>query len=166
MCRRCSALVLALALIACYSPLRLNARAQAQSTDQAETQGQTGTKQNAQAGQKQPAPSEKQIEKVMHDVFNVGVGQRITVFLRDGHTLHGTVAQIKEESFEVSEVDQRLTLTVRYDEVKKIRGGYGGVNLFTGKTTNAPPRGVRIALFSGLAFMLALPIILIAASKN
>ena len=166
MCRRCSALVLALSLIACYSPLRLNARAQAQSTDQAETQGQTGTKQNAQAGQKQPAPSEKQIEKVMHDVFNVGVGQRITVYLRNGDTLHGTLAQIREETFEVSEVDLHQTLTVRYDEVKKVRGGWGGINLFTGKRTNPPPRGVRIALFSGLAFMLALPIILIAASKN
>ena len=167
MCRRCSALVLALSLIACYSPLRLNARAQAQSTDKAKSQDQTVTKPNAQAGQKQqPAPSEKQIEKVMHDVFNVGVGQRMTVFLRNGDTLHGTLAQIREETFEVSEVDMRQTLTVRYDEVKKIRGGYGGVNLFTGKTTNAPPRGVRIALFSGLAFLLALPIIMIATSKN
>jgi hypothetical protein len=159
-------LLLALSLILSYAPLCPKAGAQAQSTDQARSQDQTVTKPNAQAGQKQPAPSEKQIEKVMHDVFNVGVGQRMTVFLRNGDTLHGTLAQIREETFEVSEVDMRQTLTVRYDEVKKIRGGYGGVNLFTGKTTNAPPRGVRIALFSGLAFLLALPIIMIATSKN
>ena len=167
MCRRRLALLLALSLISGYAPLCPKAGAQAQSTDKAKSQDQTVTKPNAQAGQKQqPAPSEKQIEKVMHDVFNVGVGQRMTVFLRNGDTLHGTLAQIREETFEVSEVDMRQTLTVRYDEVKKVRSGYGGVNLFTGKTTNAPPRGVRIALFSGLAFLLALPIIMIATSKN
>lgn len=167
MCRRRLALLLALSLILSYAPLCPKAGAQAQSTDKAKSQDQTVTKPHAQAGQKQqPAPSEKQTEKVMHDVFNVGVGQRMTVFLRNGDTLHGTLAQIREETFEVSEVDMRQTLTVRYDEVKKIRSGYGGVNLFTGKTTNAPPRGVRIALFSALATLLAIPIIMVVTAKN
>ena len=167
MCRRRLALLLALSLTLGYAPLYAKAGAQAQPPDKPKSQDQTGTKQSAQAGQKrQPAPSEKQIEKVMHDVFNVGVGQRITVYLKNGDTLHGTLAQIREETFEVSEVDMRQTLTVRYDEVKKVRAGYGGVNLFTGRRTNPPPRGVRVALFSGLAFVLALPLILVATSKN
>ena len=165
--RRCLALPLALALFLGCAPLVPDARAQAPSTDGAQAQGQEGTKPNAQAGRKQqPAPSEKQIEKVMHNVFNVGVGQRMTVFLKNGDTLHGTLAEIREDDFRLTEVDMRQTLAVRYDEVKKVRNGFGGANLFTGKTTNAPPRGVRIALFSALATLLAIPIIMVVTAKN
>lgn len=166
MCHRGLALLLALSLILGYAPLHTDARAQVKSTDKAKTQEQTGTKPEAQAGQtQQPAPTEKQVEKIMRTVFNVGVGQRMTVFLKNGDTLHGTLAQIEEDSFQVSEVDMRQTLTVRYDDVKKVRSGYGGINLFTGKRTS-PRRGVRIALLSTLAATLALPIIIVAASKN
>jgi len=166
MCHRCFALLLALFLVLGHAPFCADARAQAQSTDKAKTQDQAGTKQNAPAGQtKPPAPSEKQIEKVMHAVFNVGVGQGMTVFLRNGDTLHGTLAEIREDDFNLTEVDRRQTFTVRYDEVKEIRKGFGGINLFTGQRTN-PSRARSIARFSVLAFVLALPIIIVAVSKD
>ena len=166
MCRRCIASLLALSLILCCAPLYPEARAQTRPADKAKTQDQTGTKPNAQPGRKrQPAPPEKQIEKVMHDVFNVGVGQGMTVFLRNGDTLHGTLAEIREDDFNLTEVDRRQTFTVRYDEVKEIRKGFGGINLFTGQRTN-PSRARSIARFSVLAFVLALPIIIVAVSKD
>ena len=167
MCRRCLASLHALSLLLCCAPLRTEARAQAQSADKAKTQDQTGTKPNAQPGRKrQPAPPEKQIEKVMHDVFNVGVGQGMTVFLRNGDTLHGTLADIRQDDFQIAEVDRRQNFTVRYDEVKKVRKGFGGINLFTGKRTH-PSRGTRLAVFSAvLAGVILLPIIVVASSKN
>jgi sRNA-binding regulator protein Hfq len=165
MYRRCSGLSLALSLVLSCAPLCSDVRAQqAQSTDNAKTQVQTGTKQNAQAGQK-PTPTDKQVEKVKRTVSKVGVAQKITIFLKNGDTLHGTVAQIGEDSFQISEVDMRQTLAVQYVEVKKVRSGYGGINLFTGKRAS-PPRGTRIALFSALAVVLALPIIVLATSKD
>jgi len=164
MYRRCSALTLALSLVLSCAPLCSDARAQAQSTDNAKTQVQTGAKQNAQAGQK-PTPTDKQVEKVKRTVSKVGVAQKITIFLKNGDSLHGTVAQIGEDSFQVSEVDFRQTLTVRYDDVKKVRSGYGGINLLTGRRTS-PPRGLRIALFSALAATLVIPIIMVAVSKD
>ena len=166
MCRKCSASLLALSLILCCAPLYSKAFAQDKSSDKAKTQDQTGAKTNAQAGQKQqPAPSEKQTEKVMHDVFNVGVGQGMTVFLRNSDTLHGTLTEIREDDFKIVEVDRRQAFTVRYDEVKKVRRGFGGINLFTGQRTH-PSRARTVVRFSVLAFVMALPIILAASSKN
>ena len=166
MCRRCLASLLALALILCCAPLHLKACAQPQSTGNTKAQEQSAAKPNAQAGTKQPpTPSEKQIEKVMHAVFNVGVGRGLTVFLRNGDTLHGTLADIREDDFQIAEVDRQQTFTIRYDEVKEIRRGFGGVNLFTGQRVN-PSRARTIVRYSVLGFVLALPIILVAASKN
>jgi hypothetical protein len=166
MCRRCLASLLALALILCCAPLYSVACAQAKSSGDTKAQDQTATKPNAPTGQsQQPSPAEKQVEKVMHDVFNVGVGRGMTVFLRNGDTLHGTLADIREDDFQIAEVDRRQTFTVRYDEVKKVRRGFGGVNLFTGQRVN-PSRARTIARVSVLAFVLALPIILVASSKN
>ena len=171
MCRRCLASLLALALILCCAPLHPKACAQPQSTGNTKAQDQkaqdqSAAKPNAQAGKKQqPTPSEKQIEKVMHAVFNVGVGRGLTVFLRNGDTLHGTLADIRADDFQIAEVDRRQTFTVRYDEVKEVRRGFGGVNLFTGQRVN-PSRARTIARYSVLGFVLALPIILVAASKN
>jgi hypothetical protein len=166
MCRRCLASLLALALILCCAPLHSKACAQPQSTGNTKAQEQSAAKPNAQAGKKQqPTPSKKQVEKVMHAVFNVGVGRGLTVFLRNGDTLHGTLADIREDDFQIAEVDRRQTFTVRYDEVKEIRRGFGGVNLFTGQRVN-PSRARTIARYSVLAFVLALPIILAASSKN
>jgi len=165
MCRRCLASLLALALILCCAPLHSKACAQPQSTGNTKAQDQSA-KPNAQAGKKQqPTPSEKQTGKVMHAVFNVGVGRGLTVFLRNGDTLHGTLADIRADDFQIAEVDRRQTFTVRYDEVKEVRRGFGGVNLFTGQRVN-PSRARTIARYSVLGFVLALPIILVAASKN
>jgi hypothetical protein len=166
MCRRCLASLLALSLLLCCAPLHSKAGAQTQSPGNMKAQDQTATKPNAQAGQKQqPSPTEKQTQKVMHDVFNVGVGQGMTVFLRSGDTLHGTLADIRADDFQIAEVDRRQTFAVRYDEVKKVRKGFGGVNLFTGKRTN-PSRARSIALFSALAATLLIPIIIVATAKN
>jgi hypothetical protein len=165
MCRRYFALLLALSIILSFAPLRTDARAQAQSTDKAEGQGKSGAKPNAQAAQR-PAPADKQSEKIKRTVNKVGVGQRITVFLKNGDTMHGTLAQVGEDDFQISEVDRRQTFTVRYDEVKKAREGFGGINLLTGQRTSHR-RGTRIAVTAAaFAGVILLPIILVAASKD
>lgn len=162
MYRRFLTSLLALSLLLSYAPLRADARAQAQTSVDAKTQGQAGAKQSAQAA-RQPAPADKQVEKVKRAVGKIGVGQRITVFLKSGDTLHGTVAQVGEDDFQLAEVDRRQTIAVRYDEVKKAREGFGGINLFTGQRTSHS-RGSRIA-FTAVAFaVVLLPVILVAAS--
>ena len=91
---------------------------------QAEAKDQAGSKPNAQAAQR-PAPVDKQAEKIKRTVNKVAVGQRITVFLKNGDTMHGTLAQVGEDDFQISEVDRRQTFTLRYDEVKQVREALG-----------------------------------------
>ena len=111
-------------------------------------------------------PGDKRVEKVRRVVDKVGVGNRITVFLENGDDLHGTVARVGAEDFDVAEVDLRQLITVRYEFVKKAREGYGGVNLITGKRAS-PRRGTGVAVFAGVMFMaVALPLILVASAKD
>jgi len=56
------------------------------------------------------------------------MGHKITVDLRQGEDLHGSISNVGEESFEIVEVDQRQRVTVRYGEVRKVRGVYGEPN--------------------------------------
>ena len=112
------------------------------------------------------AQADPRAEKIKHDVTKIGVAQKITVFLKNGDALHGAVTRIDAASFEIAEVDLRRTETVAYADVKKIRGGYGGINLFTGQRAH-PPRGVRIAATVGAFFLaVGLPIILLATAKD
>ena len=109
----------------------------------------------------------KRLERIRRVVNKVGVGRGITVFLKNGDDLHGTVSRIGEEDFEVAEVDLKQLVTVRYESAEKVRSGYGGRNPFTGNRGSGPRRGTRIAMFGTFLFVgLALPVILIRSSKD
>jgi len=115
---------------------------------------------------KQQQAADKRIEKLRRVVNKVGVGHRITVFLKNGDYLHGTVSRIGPEDFDVAEVDLQRLITVHYEFVEKVREGYGGINLITGKRTS-PRRGVGIALAAGVMFMaIGVPLIALAAAKD
>ena len=112
------------------------------------------------------APLSKRAEKVRRDVQRLGLSQTITVIMPREDDLHGTVIRIGEQSFELAEVDLRQTITVRYVDVKKVRAGYRPhPDIFTGER-NTPPKGVRIATFVGIFGALALPLLILAASKE
>jgi hypothetical protein len=108
----------------------------------------------------------RRIEKLKRVVGKVGVGHRITVFVKNGDDLHGTVSRIGAEDFDVAEVDRKELITVRYESAEKVREGYGGLNLFTGKRAS-PRKGTGIAIFGAVLFVaLGLPVILIRSSKD
>jgi hypothetical protein len=98
-------------------------------------------------------------------VRKIGIGSKITVFLNNGDELHGAVSQIDAESFQVAEIDLHQVFTLQYKYVKKVRSGYGGINLLTGKRTS-PPRGVKIGVLVGSLAALALPIVLLMVALN
>ena len=115
---------------------------------------------------KQQKDAAKRIEKLKRVVNKVGVGHRITVFLKNGEDLHGTVSRVGAEDFDVAEVDLQKLITVRYEFVEKVREGYGGINLFTGKR-KSPRKGTEIGIFAGVMFMvIALPLIAISGMKE
>ncbi|MCA1615858.1 MAG: hypothetical protein LC800_17510 [Acidobacteria bacterium] len=115
---------------------------------------------------KQQKAADKRVEKLKRVVNKVGVGRRITVFLKNGEDLHGTVSRVGAEDFDVAEVDLKQLITVRYEFTEKVREGYGNVNLFTGKRTS-PRKGTDIALLGGILFVaIGLPLIAIRGMKE
>jgi hypothetical protein len=107
-------------------------------------------------------------EKIKRAVEEIGVAQKITVILKSGNDdLHGAVTRIGKDEFEVAEVDFQRVITVQYTNVKKIRSGYGRINLFTGRRISSPPRGVGIAVTVGALFLvIGLPVIVLATIKD
>lgn len=165
MCRTMLTVLVALTLFVSCAPLSLPARAQERSANVAppmQPQDQLPAQQTPTPAQTQKlAPDDKQIEKIKRVVNKVAVGNRITVYLKNGDDLHGTITNISANDFDIAEVDFHKLLTVNYADVKKVRTGYGEINLLTGKRNNAP-RGLRIAAIAGLVALLIVPIIIYA----
>ena len=165
MCRTSLALFVVLTLVVSCTPLSLPVCAQERSVNNApqiQMPAQTPAKQTPTPSQTQKlAPADKQIEKIKRVVNKVAVGNRITVYLKNGDDLHGTVTNISANDFDIAEVDFHKLLTINYTDVKKVREGYGEINLLTGKRRSVP-RGFRIATIAGLAALLIIPIIIYA----
>lgn len=123
------------------------------------TQPSTRTAQTA-------SPMDPAVEKIRREIDKIGIAQKITVFLNNGDTLHGAVTKIDRDEFAVAEVDFQRIFTIQYKDVKKVRSGYGGINLITGKRAS-PPRWARIAAPIGALFLvIGLPIIILANTKD
>ena len=115
---------------------------------------------------KQQKAAAKRIEKLKRVVDKVGVGRRLTVFLKNGEDLHGTVSRVGAEDFDVAEVDLKQLITVRYEFVEKVREGYGGINLLTGRRRSLR-KGTNIGIFAGVMFVaIGLPLILVGTMKD
>ena len=159
------AIPLALSLVLAQTRLAPPAHAQAASpTPQTPATAQTEKPAARTATQNAP-PLDERAEKIRRAVQKIGLSQTITVIIEDGDDLHGSVTYIGERDFDISEVDQRKLVTVRYGDVKKVRSGYGRVSPLTGER-NSPPRGLKIAAFASLVALLALPVIVLATAKE
>jgi len=93
-------------------------------------------------------------------IMKIGIRANVTVKLHNGKTLHGFINRIEDQQFEISEVDLKTILVIRYDEVKKVESGYGPKGLLGNRVGK---KGRRIGTIIGLA-ALAIPIIIVAVS--
>jgi len=77
-----------------------------------------------------------QVETVKRQVRQFGVAQNVTVVMRTGQEYYGAITRIEGDHFEVAEVDLKQVVSVPFDEVKKVRPGYGRLNHLRGKRVN------------------------------
>jgi hypothetical protein len=89
-------------------------------------------------------------DKIREGVEKIGISKKITVIFKTGEENYGAVAEIGTDTFQIVEIDQKQKLTIRYDEVKKVRGNYGGKG-FAGKRPDP-----RWGLIAGAALIGAL----------
>ena len=112
------------------------------------------------ANAQQPQGSTTRTDKIAAQITKIGVRSNVTVKLHSGKTLHGFINRIEDQQFEISEVDLKTSLVIRYDEVKKVESGYGPKNLLGNRVGK---KGRRIGTIIGLA-ALAVPLIIVAVS--
>ncbi len=102
-------------------------------------------------------------EKLKQQVEKIGIGRKITVIRLDGREFYGSVGSIEADGFQVDEVDLKQAVSFKYNELKKVRKGYGGKNYAVGKRVK-PGRGLLIgaAIFGTLFVILGI----IVSDKN
>jgi hypothetical protein len=142
-------------------------RAEDTSTQQqpqgAQSQGPTTP---SSGGQAQPAKLDDKARKIKRMIEKIGVAGRLTLYLKNGEELYGSVVRYDEESLQVAEIDLKQVVTIQYKNVKKVRDDYGKPNPFTGKRNNTA-KGIKIGIAIGVFFLaIGLPIIAIASSKD
>jgi len=108
----------------------------------------------------QSQASTAQTDKMAAKIMKIGIRANVTVKLHNGKTLHGFINRIEDQQFEISEVDLKTILVIRYDKVKKVESGYGPKGLLGNRVGK---KGRRIGTIIGLA-ALAIPIIIVAVS--
>ena len=113
-----------------------------------------------QARAQQPQGSTAQTDKIAAKIMKIGVRANVTVKLYNGKTLHGFINRIEDQQFEISEVDLKTGLVIRYDQVKKVESGYGPKNLLGNRVGK---KGRRIGTIIGFA-ALVIPIVLVATT--
>ncbi len=99
-------------------------------------------------------------DKIAAKIMKIGIRADVTVKLYNGKTLHGFINRIEDQEFEISEVDLKTSLVIRYNEVKRVESGYGPKNLLGHRTSK---KGRRIGTIIGIA-ALAIPVVIVAVS--
>lgn len=101
--------------------------------------------------------------KVRTQVQDLPVGGAVTVNMLNGEEYYGRIKSIEPESFSIREVDLKTDLTLRYENVKRVRKDYGRRG-FNGKRIH--PRRSLIATVIFIGALLALVIGLVASDKS
>jgi hypothetical protein len=136
------------------------------STQQQEQSVQSQGATPSSAGQTTPAKLDGKAQKIKRTVEKIGVAGKLTLYLKNGEELYGSVVRYDESSMQIAEVDLKQVVTVQYINIKKVRDDYGKRDIFTGKRSN-PSKGIKIGIFAGVLFVaIGLPLILVASAKD
>ena len=105
-----------------------------------------------------------QVEKIRQQVGKIGNLNNVTVSMRDGHEYYGSITQIGREDFSVQEVDLNREITLRYQDVKKVREGYGTTRNLYGRRIH--PRTKLIVTLAVVGGLIALVFVAVASDKS
>jgi len=95
-------------------------------------------------------------QKLKQQVEKIGIGRKITVIKLNEGEFYGSVSKIEADGFQINEADSKQIVDFKYNELKKVRKGYGGKG-FLGKRVK-PGRGLLygLAIFGTLFVILGI----------
>ena len=109
------------------------------------------------------APLSPAAAQVRASVEALPVGGKLTVSMLNGDEYYGNLHSIEGESFSIREVDLKQVLTLRYEDVARVRKDYGRPG-FGGRRVH--PRKNLIGGIIVLGILFGLVIALVAADKS
>ena len=108
------------------------------------------------------APLSPLASKIRDRIRSLPAGAKVTLLMKGKPEYHGDLLeQPGERSFSLYEVDAKQALTIQYEDVKKVRLGYGGYNSVTGRHVD-PARG-RIAVIAVLGSLVVIVALVVHA---
>lgn len=113
----------------------------------------------------QAPPTSSHIAKTKAKIEKIGIRGDLTVSLQNGRTNHGFVNRIDDESFEMTEIDLKTNLTIRYDEVKKVESGYGQKGPL-GNRVGKKGRNIGRIILIGLAAFVTIAVVVGVTDKR
>ena len=113
--------------------------------------------------QQQSSTLSPQGEKVRKQLVKIGSGKDVTVILNDEREFYGSLKSIDADTFLLFDVDGKQLLNIKYDEVKRVRKGYGHKDFITGKRIS--PNKALIGMIIGAAAIL-IPVVIVVASMS
>jgi len=105
-----------------------------------------------------------QVDKVRQQIGKIGNLGNVTVSMRDGHEYYGLITQVGQEDFKVKEVALNQEITLRYQDVKKVREGYGTTRNIAGRRIH--PRTKLIVTLAVVGGLLTLVFVAVATDKS
>jgi hypothetical protein len=91
------------------------------------------------------------------------IGGKLTVNMSNGTQYCGNLRSIEGETFSVREVDLKTVVTVRYEDVERVRKDYGRPGF---GARRVHPRTNRIAMIAILGGLLALVFAVVVSDKS
>jgi hypothetical protein len=95
-------------------------------------------------------PPSTRAGEIQTKISHISPNAPISVIPLHGEEVFGDFVSSDRESFTFYDVDHKVNTTLRYEEVKKIKNGYGGYNRLRQRHTDPTRRKIGIALGIGL----------------
>jgi hypothetical protein len=101
--------------------------------------------------------------KVRAKITSLSPGTKLTVLMKNKEEYHGDLQESDQQSFSLYGVDEKQNLVIQYEDVKKVRLGYGGYNSVSGR--HVDPFRSHIAVIAVVASLVVI-VALIASAKD
>jgi len=102
----------------------------------------------------QPPVASKQVSEVKAKVGKLSPQAHISVIPNQGEEEFGRFVSSDQEGFVFYDIDRKMNVSLKYEEVRKIRNGYGGYNSIARRHTDHHRAMVTVVVVAvGLAVL-------------
>jgi hypothetical protein len=94
----------------------------------------------------------KQAAGIKRIADTLSPGSRISVIPIQGVERFGKFVSSDQEGFTFHDVDDKIDVTIKYSEVRKLKKGYGGYNTISGRHTDRRSGIIVVGVILGVVF--------------